>query len=491
MSSVGRGIAKGAAWMVLLKLVERSIGLVSTLILARLLVPADFGLIAMAMSFAAVVELLWTFGFDSALIQNHSPDRRLYDTAWTLNICLGLTVACGLAAVAYPAAAFYGDPRLVPLLLCLAVGSMFQGFENVGVVAFRKELRFGMEFGYQLARKLSGFVVTVPLAFILQSYWALVAGIVAGRIASVAISFAAHPFRPRFSLHARESLFGFSKWLFLSSALYAVQSRTQDFVIGKISGPGALGIYNISHELSTLPTSEVVAPINRAVFPGFAKLAADPQALIQSYLRVLGITALITLPAGLCMASAAPWIVPILLGPKWLDAIPIIQILAIYGSMASLGSVFGPTFMALGRPRMLTVFTLLNVSLFVPLVAWGAIEHGVLGAAWASLAVVLVMVPTSHAVAARVLKLPLLQVLAQVWRPALAAVALFFVVDALVQVLGTNGNALVLLPRLLLAGAAGVSAYIAVLLGLWALSGRPDSAESLVLTELRTRLKRR
>jgi lipopolysaccharide exporter len=147
--------------------------------------------------------------------------------------------------------------------------------------------------------------------------------------------------------------------------------------------------------------------------------------------------------------------------------------------------------MALGRPRMLTVFTLLNVSLFVPLVAWGAIEHGVLGAAWASLAVVLVMVPTSHAVAARVLKLPLLQVLAQVWRPALAAVALFFVVDALVQVLGTNGNALVLLPRLLLAGAAGVSAYIAVLLGLWALSGRPDSAESLVLTELRTRLKRR
>jgi O-antigen/teichoic acid export membrane protein len=490
-SSVGRGIAKGAAWMVLLKAVERSIGLVSTLILARLLLPADFGLIAMAMSFVAIVELLWAFSFDNALIQNNSPDRRLYDTAWTLNICLGLTVALGLAAVAYPAAAFYGDPRLVPVVLCLAVGTLFQGFENIGVVAFRKELRFGMEFGYQLARKVSGFLVTIPLAIILQSYWALVAGIVTGRVVAVVISFIAHPFRPRLSLHARDTLIGFSKWLFLNNALFAVQSRAQDFVIGKIGGASALGLYNISYELSTLPSSEVVAPINRAVFPGFAKLAADPGALILGYLRVFGITALITVPAGLGLAATAPWIVPILLGPKWLDAIPIMQILAFYGVLAALGSVFGPTFMALGKPRMLTVFTLLNVALFVPAVVYGALEAGAVGAAWGSLAVVTLMMPASHWVACRALKLPVLTVMAQLWRPAVAGIGMFLAVDALVHGLGVTGGALSLLPRLLAAAAVGTASYAALLLGLWALSGRPESAESVVLGEIRARLTRR
>lgn len=137
MNTIGRSIAKGAAWMVMFRAVERSIGIVSTLILARLLMPADFGLIAMAMSFVAILELLWTFTFDNALIQNTAADRSHYDTAWTLNICLGTLIAIGLLAVAYPASWFYDDPRLIPIILCLAGGAAIQGFENIGVVGFR------------------------------------------------------------------------------------------------------------------------------------------------------------------------------------------------------------------------------------------------------------------------------------------------------------------------------------------------------------------
>lgn len=476
--------------MVLFKAVERSIGVVSTLILARLLVPADFGLIAMAMSFVALLELLWSFSFDSALIQNRNADRSYYDTAWTLNASLGLTVALGLTALAYPAAWFYNEPRLVPVLLCLALGSLFQGVENIGVVAFRKDLRFGMEFGYQISRKIVGFAVTIPLAFALGNYWALIAGILAGRLFTVALSYFAHPFRPRFSLAARTQLLGFSKWLFFNNLLFVLQMRSQDFVIGKVAGPTGLGLYTVAHEISTLPTSELVAPVNRAVFPGFSKLADDISALKRGYLGVLGLTALLVIPAGLGIAATASLLVPTVLGSNWHEAIPIIQILAIYGALAALASMFQPTFLALGRTNVLFGLTLLNVTLFIPSVIYGAVSHGVLGAAWGCLAVVSIMMPASHLLACRALKIPVSDVVAQFWRPAVAALAMFASVDWFVGAIGTSGTSIELLPRLLASMALGAAVYSIGLVGLWLAAGRPTGAESMLLIEVKLKLKR-
>ena len=107
-------IARGAAWMVLFRLFDRSVGIVSTTILARLLVPADFGLVAMAMSVIAVVELATAFSFELALIQKADPEREHFDTAWTLNILIALGGAVLTTALAYPAASFYGDRGSLP-----------------------------------------------------------------------------------------------------------------------------------------------------------------------------------------------------------------------------------------------------------------------------------------------------------------------------------------------------------------------------------------
>lgn len=491
MSAVGRSMAKGAAWMVLFRVFERSIGVLSTLILARLLIPADFGLIAMAMSFVAILELLWTFTFDNALIQNATAGRSHYDTAWTLNVCLGLIIAAGLAAVSYPAAWFYEDPRIVPIVLCLAVSALLQGFENIGVVAFRKEMRFGMEFGYQATRKIAGFLVTIPLAFALRNYWALVAGMLTGRVAAVVISYIAHPFRPRFTLANSSDLLGFSKWLFVNNVLFAIQMRSQDFVIGKTSGATGLGLYNVSYEISTLPSTELVAPINRAVFPGFAKVANDPPAITRGYLRVLGMIGLVTLPAGLGIAAVADLLIPTVLGANWLQAVPIVKILAVYGALAAMGSVFSPTFMALGRPRMLLVFTALNVALFVPTVIYGAVTRGVIGAAWGCLLVVTVMLPVSHFIACRALNLPVRIVIAEVWRPALAAAVMYGSVTQLVQSMAPEVDSLILLPQLLASVLVGVLVYALTLLGLWLLAGRPVGGESIILDEIRNRWRRR
>src|SRR5450830_1844049 len=126
----GGSVAQGAALMMLLKMVERSIGLVSTLILARVLTPADFGLVAMAMSVVGLTELMGAFGFDVAIIQNQNAERKHYDTAWTFNVLFSVATAALLLALTYFAAAFYKEPRLYYVLPALAVGALVAGFEN-------------------------------------------------------------------------------------------------------------------------------------------------------------------------------------------------------------------------------------------------------------------------------------------------------------------------------------------------------------------------
>jgi O-antigen/teichoic acid export membrane protein len=482
VSSVGRSIAHGAIWMVALNILASAIGVLSTVILARLLLPADFGLIAMAMSFVAILELLWSFAFDAALIQNQHADRATYDTAWTMNVGLGVTVAAGLLLIAYPAAAFYDEPRLVPLISCLALGSVFQGFENIGVVAFRKELRFRSEFLYQVARKLAGFAVTIPLAFLLRDFWALAIGIVAGRIMTCALSYIAHVYRPRFSVAARSSLLQFSKWLFGNNLLYVLSMRSQDFVIGKIAGPAALGLYTLSYEIAMLPATNLVQPINRAVFPGFAKLSDDRPALQSGYLQVLGMIGLIAAPAGLGIAAISEWLVPLALGSRWLDAIPVVKILAIYGVLAALSSAFGPAFMALGRPQVLAKLSLVNLMLFIPAVVTGARHAGVLGAAWGCLTVVSIMLPLSHTLAAHALGISVLRAVSAMWRPVTAAVAMYFAVSSVVRGVAFSESGIAA-QITWLAGcvALGVLVYLAALSALWMLARRPDGAERSAL----------
>ena len=149
-------MARGATLMVLFKLIERSLGFISTLILARLLVPGDFGLVAMGTSFIALIELIGAFGFDISLIRLAKAERVHYDTAWTLNVGVGTLLAVLMLATAFPLATFYDEPRLPQVIFVLALGSIATSLENIGVVEFRRQLEFGREFRFQVAKKVAG-----------------------------------------------------------------------------------------------------------------------------------------------------------------------------------------------------------------------------------------------------------------------------------------------------------------------------------------------
>ena len=234
-------MARGADWMVLFRLFDRSMGILSTTILARVLLPADFGLVAMAMSVIAIIELATAFSFEIALIQNPEPQREHYDTAWTLNILVAFGGAVITSALAHPAASFYGDPRLVPVMVCIAAGWAVSGLENTGIVNFRRRMDFATEFRFMATKRLVTFAASMAAAFALRSYWALVIGMVTGRVVGAMLSYVMEPYRPRLSLARAHELFSFSGRLLANNVAGVVLNRMPHFVVGRVFGAQALG----------------------------------------------------------------------------------------------------------------------------------------------------------------------------------------------------------------------------------------------------------
>lgn len=485
MNQVRRRMAVGVVWTTLTRFGIKSIGLISTLILARLLVPQDFGLVAMATSLMAALELTTAFSFDVALIRDRNAEVTHYNTVWTLNILFASFVAVALLVLAGATANFYSEPRLETVIYVLAAAAFVRGFENIGVVDFRKELNFQKDFRLRMAQKIISFAVAIPLAFALRTYWALIAGMLASNVALVVLSYVMHPFRPRLSLDARKELFGFSKWLFANNLIAFLRHRAIDFVIGRFGGTRPLGLFKVAYEISTLPTMELVAPINRAVFPGYAKMSHDLRMLADSYIEVLAFIALAALPAGFGIAITADLLVPTLLGPRWADAAPLVAVLAMYGATMALLTNAGSVFYALGRPHIVTWTGLANVVTLLPALVAGVYLYGSLGAAWAYLGHLLVFtVPLSFTVVLKVLQLRPSRLLAVLWRPVIATAGMYLVVresSAGYRALFGVEHPLGLL---LLEVATGALSYAVLILLLWLLADRPAGPERILLNRL-------
>jgi len=491
MTDLNRRMVAGAAWMVLFRLTDRGIGFVSTLILARLLVPDDFGLVAMATSILAALELLGAFSFDMALIQNRTAARHHYDTAWTFEVIFGLTKCALLLALSVPAAAFYSEPRITAVMQVLAVCALIQGFDNIGVVAFQKDLEFHKEFWFGLARKLAGFVVTIALAYTLRSYWALLGGMLTLRITSLLMSYRLHPFRPRFSLSASRELFNFSKWLLLNNILIFANNRGADFVIGRLNGARALGIYSVSYEIANMPTTELVWPISRAVFPGYSRLAGDTPELARTFLQVIGLVALLTVPAGALIGLVAEPFVLLLLGPKWLDAVPLIQVLAVFGIVRSLHGPSGSIYIALGKPIVVALLQCIQLVIAVTLMVVLVPRLGAVGAGWAILCGATTAMVVNYALVQRELQIPIRRLLGALARPLSAAAVMAGAVLVVAPMTDGGGmGALAAGLRLCILSACGLAAYVGCILLLWVVGGRAAGPETQTMAFIQARFNR-
>lgn len=464
----------GTTWMVGLRWAMKGIGLVSTVILARLVTPADFGLIAMAVMAAGFIEIWLAFGVDTALIQNKSADRDDYDTAWTLKILQGAFVGLLLILIAPFTAIYFKEPRIVELIWIIAFCSALSGTNNIGIVNFRKEMHFHREFLYNLISKLVSFVVTIVLAFWLRNYWAMIAGIAANYIAAWVLSYTMQPYRPRITLRKISTLWNFSKWMLVVNAGIYISGRIDEMIAARLGTPFSYGIYNVSSDLGQMPTNELSLPVSRVMIPLLSNLQDEKERLWEVYLKTMAGVNTLTLPAGVGMAFVAPQLVPIFLGQKWLEAVPFIQVFALYGALRFIYSGAYNVLTAQGLIKTQSKMLWLEIVLLVGLCIPGGLWFGLIGVAEARLAVAILMgAATLRLIYALSGISPLIFFLRLV-RPGLATAVMAAVLWHIPIMFGA-------LPfiDLLARVAIGASSYVVALLMLWRLAGKPDGAEHI------------
>jgi O-antigen/teichoic acid export membrane protein len=477
MLGLGRHLLVGAGWMISARFADRAIGLASTAILARLLLPQDFGLVALAVSLIGILDMVSEFSVELVLIQNQDADHRHYDTAWTLNILKGIVLAVVLLLLAVPAAQFFREPRVTAIVGWLALMMFIGGFENIGVVDFRKHLEFHREFIFVMSSRVIGTLVTVTWAFVSAGPYALVAGMIGRRVIALGLSFVLQAYRPRLSLVAFTELFRFSRWVMLENVLNAFRQRSANFVLGRVAGAQALGLYSMAYELAMMASSEIEQPIRRAVFPGYAKVASDPAALRSAFLDVFAMIAMVAAPVAVGMGLVAPLVVPILLGPRWLDAIPLVQILSACGLIIVLGGGTRLVYLALNKPYVATLMSGADALMLLPLTTFGALKAGPIGVAWAMVGTAAVTWLIAMVLVMRFLNIHLAAIASRLWRVLLG----LFGMGVAVGMLPASGTGDAWPgARLVVSIMTGVISYVFVVVGAWVIAGRPDGAESHV-----------
>ncbi|HLT25585.1 MAG TPA: oligosaccharide flippase family protein, partial [Zeimonas sp.] len=246
-------ILRGAMLTVGMRWTDRLIGFVSTLILARLLVPDDFGVIAAASLVIAFIEVMSELGVHVALIQNRNTTQAHFDTAWTIRLLQGVATSVLIAAAAPYGAQYFDDPRLTLVLQLMAIGVAVSAFENIGVIEFQKEMRFDDDFRFVFLKRIVRFVITIAAAWYLRNYWAFVVAALAGRLFAVALSYLLHPMRPRWSFEKWREILGISQWMLVRSIGMYLNGGLHRIVVGGRGDAAVLGGYTMANEISALP----------------------------------------------------------------------------------------------------------------------------------------------------------------------------------------------------------------------------------------------
>jgi len=457
---------------VVLQWTIRLIGLVSVLVLARLLTPEDFGIIGIAMATVALIEVLGAIGLRQALLRIESPTRAHYDTAWTIQlvVCSGIGI---LVLASAPMASWaYGEPRLAPVLAVLAFRFLFFGLVNIGVVDFDRELRFGADMRMRVASRLGAFVLTLGAALLLRNHWALVVGLVSQSALLAIGSYVAHPYRPRLSLAERATLLGFSLWMLLIYAAETVQRQAERLVAAALGGAHLAGLYSVSKDLSEIFTEEISTALNRVTFvtiAGGAGLDTDPARLT----RLLGCYALISAPAGFGLAATAPNAVAVLLGPQWVEAAPLLTIIAVYSALFAIYRLISTSLAAAGHARLAAGVAGIGAGLTViACTLVGGLTRDPLALAASALAANLLLLLLALGMLARRARTARLPLAAAIARPFLAAGLMALAI----RFAPIHGGPPVV--ELAVEVAFGVPLYVLLVLLLWFAFGRPQGAEA-------------
>lgn len=399
-------VIRGGIWVFTLRIIEKLLRFIRIIILARLLAPDDFGLFGIALLSMSCLEKFSETGFEHALIQKKQDISQYLDTAWTAQLIRAAILACILFITAPAIGLFFNNPQAIILTRAIALAVLLKGLANIGVIYFKKELKFNKQFAYRSIGIVVEFIVAVSLAIILKNAWALLFGLLANYFVTFLVSYIIHPYRPKLALDIKKfkELFSFGKWVLGSGILLFLYTQGDDIFVGKLLGVTALGLYQMAYRISNMPATEITHAISQVTFPAYSKLQEELTRLRKAYLRILMFTTAISVPIAGGIIFLAPDFTRLFLGQKWVQMVPAMQVLAMWGMIRSIGANSGPLFRAIGRPDLGTKLQTAKLILLAILIYPLTVRLGILGTSYAVLLNALVVFPIGSYLAIKITK---------------------------------------------------------------------------------------
>lgn len=470
-------IASASATVFMLQVTLRLIGLLNTFILARILLPDDFGLVAIGISVLQLIQNLTDIGVSQTVIRYQNPTDTKLNTIFTLSLLRGIAIAIVLILIALNATFLFQDPRVQVLILGLSIIPLLHAGINPKYFQFEGQLDFTKEFFTGVTEKMLGVVVSVTIALIWQTYLAIVFGLIAGTLVKLILSYFLLPFRPRLTLASFSEIWGFTGWLGGVSFVTSLNNKLDVIMMGRILGPTPTGIFYIADQLAGMASTEIASPIARALYPGLSQIQADSEAMLRLFLRsteVLGATAL---PAGIGFAFVADTLIVILLGQRWAETIPIIQILApVFGLTCCFSSMYAFA-VAKGMTRALCIREIIFFMIKVPLFLWATLNYGLMGAAYAVFGNALIHFALSLLLFGKISGQPFWLPIWRIRRSFAACLLMALSLLILSPVFSNIPMSLILVKPLAQA-TIGVSIFALVHYVLWSIEGRPPGIEA-------------
>lgn len=388
--TLSRRVFKGGAWVGFAYAVSRLFALLRLTVLARLLLPEDFGLITIVTLVVGSMWALSDMGISASVIQRSKLTPEFMHTAWHMNWLRGFVLASGCWFLAPWLALFFEHPDLQTLLQWAALIPFIQGLESLGMVLLKRELNFRQRTYVDFVREAMNTLVAILLVLYWQaSAEAMLWGIISGTCVASLFSYFIHAYRPafQFSQEAAKDIWSYGGHLMGAGILVFAMTNLDDVIIGKMLGIEELGYYGVAFTLAGILTNQLVQVFNTVMFPALSEIQFDHDRIK----RVLELSARLmsgVLTPVVCFVAIFPeQLVEFVFGEQWLSAAPVLLVLLCMGWVRGIATVFGPVLLAKKRSEVLHRMKWVEFILFACTIIPAVHFFGIIGAALVLLAV--------------------------------------------------------------------------------------------------------
>jgi O-antigen/teichoic acid export membrane protein len=377
-SSIMNGLAWKATSQIVLQLSRVAVGVT----LARLLTPHDYGLAGMVLVFASLVLVFSDLAFGAALVQRKVLTEADRSTVFWTSVASGLVFTLIGIALSWPIADFFGEPEVQPLFAALSLSFVVASIGTTQTALLTREMSFRALEIRTMAAGLVGAAVGLVLAFGGAGAWAIIAQQLTIVVVGTVIIFAATPWRPHltFSMASLRDLGGFSGNVLGQRLVFYVHRNADNLLIGRFLGASALGVYALAYNVMLQPMSRIAGPVQEVLFPAFSRMQHDRAAMADAWVRATRLVGSLTIPSLCGLVVVAPDFVSVVLGDRWSEAVPVIQVLSWVGLLQSLQALNGDMLQALDRTTLLFRYSLFFFAAHMTAFVCG-LPFGVLGVA--------------------------------------------------------------------------------------------------------------